>query len=65
MPKPTPSPCRVTEQVVERRECERCKQALRIVRFPDQRLVAFDAKTKTRHVCWDLPEDANLLVMDD
>lgn len=45
-------------------ECERCKQALRIVRENGCE-VAWDQVSDKQHVCWDLPEDACLLVLDD
>jgi len=50
--------------VVELRECERCKESLEIVRVKDH-LVARDVASGEKHVCWDLPEDANLLVLND
>lgn len=45
-------------------ECDRCKQPLRIVRTKD-REVSYDRDSEYRHVCWNLPEDANLLVLED
>lgn len=51
--------------IIQETECGRCKQALRLVTMADGREYAWDLKTNETHVCWDLPEDANLLVMDD
>ena len=42
-----------------------CRQALRIVQENDDRQVAYDQGSGERHVCWDLPQDANLVVLDD
>jgi hypothetical protein len=54
----------------ERRECDKCKEALVIVRTKKkdgyhEPALAMEVATGNRHVCWDLPEDANLIVMDD
>jgi hypothetical protein len=46
------------------KECDRCKESLRIVK-DDDRVVAYEIKSGDRHVCWSLPEDANLLVLED
>ncbi len=51
-------------EVVELRECERCKESLQIVRVKDH-LVAREVASGEKHVCWDMPEDANLLVLSD
>ncbi len=51
-------------EVVEIRECDRCKESLKIVRVKDD-LVARDVASGERHVCWDLAQDANLLVLND
>lgn len=54
----------------EHRECDKCKEALVIVR-PKKRdgmhepAIAMEVASGNRHVCWNLPEDANLIVMDD
>jgi hypothetical protein len=56
-------------ELIETRECEVCREALLIVRESSEshpsRVIALDAKDKARHVCFDLPQDANLLVMED
>jgi hypothetical protein len=53
----------------ERRECDKCKDALMIVRkkVDDGHgpAIAMEIATGNRHVCWNLPEDANLIVIDD
>ncbi len=51
-------------EVVELRECAQCKESLEIVRVKDD-LVAREVASGERHVCWDLPQDANLLVLND
>jgi hypothetical protein len=57
-------------EILEARECELCREALLIVRESSElghlnRIIALDQKDKTKHVCFDLPQDANLLVMED
>lgn len=53
----------------ERRECALCKEALIILRRKvgdgHEPAIAMEVATGNRHVCWDLPEDANLIVMED
>lgn len=51
------------EEVIAIRECDLCKQTLHVVRMKDERTVATDATSGEQHVCWDLPQDANLLVL--
>ncbi len=51
------------------RECPRCKESLQIVHTKEidkaERIVALEVQSGERHVCWQLPQDANLLVLDD
>lgn len=50
------------------RECSRCKQSLQILHTKEdggERVVALEVRSGKRHVCWDLPDDVNLLVLDD
>ena len=54
----------MTENIVAFRECAYCKQALKIVQVNGEERVLEQA-TDQRHVCWSLPQDANLLVLDD
>lgn len=53
----------------ERRECDLCKEALYILRKKKgdghEPAMAMEVATGKRHVCWNLPEDANLIVMHD
>ncbi len=49
---------------IELRECDKCKESLRVV-HEEERVVAYEVASGERHVCWNLPEDANLLVLDD
>ena len=51
-------------EVVEFRECDQCKESLKIVRVKDE-LVAREVASGEKHVCWELPQDANLLVLND
>lgn len=54
--------------LIETRECEVCREDLLIVRESSEsedRVVALDKKDHKKHVCFDLPQDANLLVMED
>ena len=55
-------------ELIKTRECGVCRESLLIIRESDEgeeRLIALDAKDKVKHVCFDLPQDANLLVMED
>ena len=55
-----------TDVVVSIRECETCKAAIRIVGSEqDERQTAFDVASGEEHECFDVPENAELLVMDD
>jgi hypothetical protein len=44
------------------RECPLCKETLRVMETPDGP-VAIEQASDRQHVCWDLPRDANLLVL--
>lgn len=44
------------------RECPLCKETLRVLETPDGP-VAIEQASEKQHVCWDLPQDANLLVL--
>lgn len=57
----------VTTDQQERRECDYCKEALVILRVkgPDGDAIPVEVASGNRHVCWNLPEDANLIVIDD
>jgi hypothetical protein len=63
-------------ELIATRECELCREALFIIRESfeassmtchetDERVVALNVKDKKHHVCFTLPQDANLLVMED
>lgn len=54
-----------TPKILESRECDVCREALFLVDYGDDRVVATDRKDGQRHVCFDLPADANLLIMED
>jgi hypothetical protein len=51
------------------RECEVCKEELLVWREvrsgKEDRLVACDRVSGDQHVCFNLPQDANLIVMRD
>lgn len=51
-------------KVVQLKECEHCKESLEIVQVKDG-LVAREVASGEVHVCWDLPKDSTLLVMND
>lgn len=53
-----------SEDILALRECAQCKQALKVVEKDGQQLI-LEMATDQRHVCWNLPQDANLLVLDD
>jgi hypothetical protein len=47
------------------RECPKCRESLRLIEV-DGREVAFERATGVEHECWGtLPDDAELLVLDD
>ena len=55
-------------ELIEARECGVCREALLVYREhsrSEDRVVAIEEVTKKTHVCFDLPQDANLLVMED
>lgn len=45
------------------RECPYCKEMLNIYHTKDGP-VAIEQASKKEHVCWDLPRDANLIVIE-
>jgi len=51
------------------RECDVCREELLIWREVrkghEDRVIACDRKDGKEHVCFDLPQDANLIVMED
>lgn len=52
--------------IVHVKECEVCREELLIVTEGDgERVIATDRKDGKRHVCFDLPQDAVLIVMED
>jgi len=56
------------QELVASRECEVCREALLIVHEkhePEDRTIALNERDGERHVCFTLPQDANLLVMED
>ena len=54
----------MSDVLVEVRECEVCKAALRIVNS-DERQVSYEVASGEEHECFDVPENAELLIMDD
>lgn len=47
------------------KECEYCKEALRIVEHDHER-AELEVASGRQHVCWqNLPSDANLVVMEE
>lgn len=50
--------------LMETKECEVCKAALHIVKS-DEREVAYEVFSGEEHDCFDVPGDAEVLVMDD
>lgn len=56
----------MTDVLVSVRECEVCKAAIRIVGSGEEdRTVAFDVASGEEHECFDIPPDAELLIMQD
>lgn len=52
------------EKIVAFKECASCKQALKVVEVEGQHLI-LELASGERHICWNLPQDANLLVLED
>jgi hypothetical protein len=46
-------------------ECPYCKESLRVAILADNRQIATERATGKEHLCWDLPEGVELLVLDD
>lgn len=56
------------EELLEVRECGVCKEALhvfRVTKGDEDRVVAREVASGKDHVCFELPQDANLLVLED
>lgn len=53
-----------TDVLVEVKECDVCKAALRIIR-DDERETAYEIASGEEHDCFEIPDDAELLVMKD
>lgn len=64
------------EKILRTSECEVCKETLNIVQVkawrgstdPDReapRVIAVEVESGKQHVCFSLPSDANLLVLED
>lgn len=52
--------------LVQVKECDLCHQLIRVVSDPVKgRAVAFDEPSGEDHECWDLPSDAQVLVIED
>lgn len=52
--------------VVTYRECNLCKESLKVIRQATDREIAFEIASGKIHSCWQsLPEDANLLILDE
>lgn len=47
------------------KECEVCRQLLRVVELPDGRVFASDYPTNHPHECFDIPEGADLVYTSD
>ena len=59
----TVQPSKVLVQV---KECDLCHQAIRVVSDPVKgRAVAFDEPSGEDHACFDIPKDAQVLVLED
>ncbi len=56
---------RIKGKITEARECDHCREAIFILASPDERIVAVDQRNGMQHICFDIPADANLLVMRD
>ena len=58
-----------SRQIEATKECEVCKEELlvwrEVRRGKEDRLIACDRKDGKQHVCFDLPQDANLLILED
>jgi len=56
-------------QIIDVRECGVCREELLVWREvrvgTEDRVIARDRKDGKQHVCFDLPADANLLVLED
>ncbi len=54
--------------VVRTTECEVCKEPLNIVRVKawrtGERTIAVECESGKQHVCFTIPQDANLIVLD-
>lgn len=46
-------------------ECPYCKESLRVAILANNEQIATERATGKEHLCWDLPEGADLLVLED
>lgn len=53
-----------SDVILQVKECDVCRAAIRVVIDKD-REVAYDVATDLEHECFEIPEDAQLLVMED
>ena len=58
------------EQVLDTTECAVCKEQLQIVRVKawkgeSDRVLAREVESGKQHVCFSVPTDANLLILED
>jgi hypothetical protein len=51
------------DDLITTRECPNCKETLNVYHTKDGP-VAIEVASEKQHVCWDLPADANLIVIE-
>lgn len=51
--------------IVQVKECDVCRMAIRIFSDDDDREIAFDVASGDEHECFEIPEGAEVLVMED
>lgn len=54
-----------SQTIVRVKECDLCKGAIRIVYGDDGREMSYEADTGEIHDCFDLPDDAQVLILSD
>ena len=54
-----------TQIAVRVKECDLCRQLIRVVTNSEGRAFAFDEPSGEDHDCWDVPPNTEILAMED
>lgn len=54
----------MSQVLVEVKECEKCRTPIR-THFMGDRETSYDIASGDEHECWDIPDDAEVLLLND